>query len=564
MLDLIIRNGRIVDGSGMPGFIGDLGIKDGKIISVGAVSAKAQQTIDATGKVVSPGFIDPHTHFDAQLLWDGQARPAIEHGVTTIIPGNCSLSLAPLKDEHRMKLVGMFNQIEEMPIKAFEEGVEWNWETFDEFLARISKGLTINVAQLVGHSVLRLWVMGQASMERTATPEELTAMQDLLRSCLNAGAIGLSTSFVDSDEKLQPVPSRYADAAELDCLCSVLAEFNRVLQVVHEFYDADLTIARIDQLAELSLKHKITTTFSPLFVNAANDATVTRVMNRVDEQFKRGARVWPQVQTRPIDISFCFEVPSLLFIRLRGWYRIMRFGTHDDIVAAFNDDEKRAQLVKEAEPLSAMWDRLILRQVRSDANQHLVGKTLTEIAGIRGTSTIETMIDLSLEEDLQAHFLAASMGHNDDTTVGQLLGHPRVHIGASDGGAHILSFSTYGDTGYLFSHFVKQCQALSIEEAVKKITSETAGIWGMKNRGLIREGYIADITIFDADTIDRGEEYYTADVPGDGSRYIRDAKGIDTVIIGGEVAYANGEYTNAAVGRTIPDAIVPHGIPAAL
>jgi len=552
MLDLIIRNGTIVDGTGMPGYIGDVGVKDGKIAASGSISEPASRELDAAGKIVSPGFIDPHTHFDAQLLWDGRAKPAIEHGITTIVPGNCSLSLAPLKAEHRMKLVGMFNQIEEMPIKAFEEGVEWNWETFEEFLNRIKKDLTINVAPLVGHSVLRLWVMGDDSMERTANDEELGRMQELLRECLRNGAIGLSTSFVDMDETLQPVPSRYADQKELHALCEVLGEFNRILQIVHEFYDADITLARIDQLAEISLKYKITTTFSPLFVSVAEDDSVNRVMARVDEQFKRGARVWPQVQTRPIDISFCFEVPSLLFIRLPSWYQIMRFSSHDEIKAAFKDEQRRKQLVAEAQSMSPMWDMLVLRQVDSEANQQFVGKTLAEIAATRNTSTIDTMIDLSIEEDLQAHFLASNMGHTDNDVIGGLLANPRVHLGASDGGAHILSFSTYGDTGYLFSQFVRQCKALSIEEAVKKITLDTASIWGMNNRGLLHEGYAADITIFDAEQIDRGEEYYVQDVPGDGSRYVRDSKGIDTVIIGGEIAYRGGEYTESAIGSIIP------------
>ena len=554
MLDLIIRNGTIVDGTGMPGYIGDIGVLDGRIVATGNIRDKAVEEVDATGRVVAPGFIDPHTHFDAQLLWDGRARPAIEHGITTIIPGNCSLSLAPLKAEHRMKLVGMFNQIEEMPIRAFEEGVEWDWETFDEFLTRIRKGLGINVAPLVGHSVLRLWVMGDASMERVATKDEIKSMQSLLRECLDVGAIGLSTSFVDMDETLQPVPSRYADQRELHALCEVLSEKNRILQIVHEFYDADLTVARVDQLAEISLKYKITTTFSPLFVNATDNDSVARVMARVDEQFQRGARVWPQVQTRPIDISFCFEVPSLLFIRLPNWYRVMRFGSRDEIVAAFMDEERRRQMVAEAESMSPLWDLLVLRQVNSDANQPLVGKTLKEIAAMRNTTAIDTMIDLSLEEDLRAHFLAANMGHTDVRVVGDLLANPRVHLGASDGGAHILSFSTYGDTGYLFSQFVRNCKALSLEQAVKKITLDTASIWGMKDRGVIREGYAADITIFDAEQIDRGDEYYTNDVPGDGHRYVRDAVGVDTVIIGGAVAYQNGEYTDSTRGSIVSGA----------
>lgn len=552
MLDLVIRNGRVVDGTGLPLYAADVGIKDGKIVTVGKVIEAAKEEYDAKGQIVAPGFIDPHTHFDAQLLWDGAAKPAIEHGVTTIVPGNCSLSLAPLKAEHRMKLVGMFNQIEEMPHKAFEEGVEWNWETFEEFVSRIQKDLTINVAPLVGHSVLRLWVMGDASMQGPANQAQIDAMKDLLGQCLSAGAIGLSSSFVDMDERLQPVPSRYSDTVELAALCDVLAEHNKILQVVHEFYDTDLTLARVDQLAEISLKHGITTTLSPLFVSEDNAEGAKQIMQRVAAQTARGARVWPQVQTRPIDISFTFAVPSLLFIRLPGWYALMRFSTPEQIMATLQNTEARAKLVGEAQRMNSLWKRLVLRQVQTDANQIYVGKTLEEIAEMRDSDPLNVMIDLSLEESLDAHFLSSDMGHNDDELVASFLTHPNVMIGASDGGAHILSFSTYGDTGYLFSRFVRQCKALGLEQAVKKITSDTASLWGMHNRGFVKSGFAADITIFDDENIGRGPEYYVQDVPGDGYRYVRDAIGVDTVIIGGAVAYnSTTGYTDARKGQVI-------------
>ena len=278
-------------------------------------------------------------------------------------------------------------------------------------------------------------------------------------------------------------------------------------------------------------------------------------MDRVGEQFARGARVWPQVQTRPIDISFSFAVPSLLFIRFPTWYGIMRFGSHEEIVAAFSDPERHKALVAEAAALEALWPRLVLRQVATDANQSLVGKTLGEIAELRQTTPVEAMIDLSLEEDLDAHFLAADMGHNDDDRVSALLKHPRVHIGASDGGAHILSFSTYGDTGYLFSRFVRELDALGLEAAVKKITADTASIWGIPERGQLQPGFVADVTIFDPSTIDRGAEYYVQDVPGDGSRYVRDSIGIDTVIVGGQVAWqAEDGYREVQQGQILPGA----------
>ena len=398
--------------------------------------------------------------------------------------------------------------------------------------------------------------MGEAAIERTANPQEIAEMQKLLRECLDAGAIGLSTSYVDMDETLKPVPSRYANADEVDALARVLSEYGRILQIVPEFYDPDLTIARLDQLAELSIKYAIPTTFSPLFVSADNVDAVERVMARVDEQFARGARVWPQVQTRPIDISFSFAVPSLLFIRLPGWYNVMRFGTQDEIIEAFSNPESRAKLVAEASSQMGLWSFLRLRHVGSEANQQYVGKTLAEIGTMRGVSPLDAMIDLSVEEKLDAHFIAESMGHNQDEKVGGLLKHPRVHIGASDGGAHILSFSTYGDTGYLFGHFVRDQGLLTLEEAVKKITSDTAAIWGIPDRGLLQKGLVADIVVFDPAAIDRGVEVYVQDVPGDGSRYIRDAHGVDTVIVGGGVAWnAEEGYTSDARGAILPPAI---------
>ena len=544
MLDLVIKNGKVVDGSGLPAYIADIGIKNDVIVKVGRVTEDASQVIDASDQVVAPGFIDPHTHFDAQLLWDGAAKPVIEHGVTTIIPGNCSLSLAPLKSEHRMKLVGMFNQIEEMPHKAFAEGVKWNWQTFEEFVERIGRGLDINVAPLVGHSVLRLWVMGDESMKRTASHSETQAMCDLLDECLEAGAIGLSTSFVDMDERLQPVPSRYADTQELDALCAVLSQHNKILQVVHEFYDTDLTLARVDQLAEISLQHGINTTLSPLFVDRNNAGGARQIVARVAEQTARGARVWPQVQTRPIDISFNFSVPSLLFIRLPKWYALMRFNEPEQILASLNDSSVRDALVAEAQGMMPLWNRLVLRQVVSEANQCLVGKTLREIAELRGSDALNVMIDISLEESLDAHFLSGDMGHNEDDLVAPLLKHPNVMVGASDGGAHILSFATYGDTGYLLGHFVRDTAHLGLEAAVKKITADLASLWGLGNRGMLREGFVADITVFDEAVVDRGVEYFVKDVPGDGYRYVRDAHGIHSVVIGGALAYdkVNGYY----------------------
>jgi N-acyl-D-amino-acid deacylase len=554
MFDVVIKNGRIVDGSGLPGWNGSVAIADGRIAAVsGAIAGPARQVIDARGAVIAPGFIDPHTHFDAQLLWDGQARPALEHGVTTIVPGNCSLSLAPLKVADRRQLVGMFRQIEELPDAAFEEGFTWSWESFDGYLDAIRARLGINVAPLVGHSVLRLWVMGAASQQRAANSEEIRQMQNLLRACLDAGAVGLSTSFVDVDEHLQPVPSRWAHVEELEALAAVLGEHGRMLQVVPEFYNTDITIARVDQLADYSLNYGIPTTFSPLFDSVATPNNVTRVLRRVEEQFARGARVWPQVQTRPIDISFCFGLPSLFFGRLPRWFRVMRLRT-DEKLQALRDPDTVAKLLDDAGPDggAAVFGRLRIRSVPG-GDLALVGRLLVDVAGERGITPARCLIELSLEHDLEAHFVAADMGHDVAARVGPMLAHPFVHIGASDGGAHIASFATYGDTGYLFSKFVREAHSLSLEAAVKKITSDTASIWGLNMRGLLRRGYAADVVVFDPNTIARADEVAVHDVPGGGMRYIRGARGVQSVLVNGELAFsAASGYTDARSGEIAP------------
>ena len=392
----------------------------------------------------------------------------------------------------------------------------------------------MNVAPLVGHSVIRLWVMGDAAQKRSANRGEIAAMQDLLRDCLEAGAVGLSTSFVDVDDKMHPVPSRYAYQSELDALAKVLGEYGRMLQVVPEFYATDLTIARIDQLAELSLKYNIPTTFSPLFDSAATPDNVPRTMARVEEQFARGARVWPQVQTRPIDISFSFERPEPVFRPFPELVPGNAAAARRNASPRLRDATTVERMVNEtgADGGRTFMGKLIVRGGEG-APEELVGRTLESIADERGETAAQCLINVSLENDLLVPFLAANVGHQDADRVGPLLAHPLVHVGASDGGAHVTSFSTYGDTGFLFSRYVRETHHLSLEHAIKKITSDTAEIWGLKNRGSLQQGYAADVVVFDAERIDRGDEHAVFDMPGKGMRYVRNSIGVDTVVVNG-------------------------------
>lgn len=556
MLDLVIRNGLIVDGSGLPARRGDVAIQGGRIVSVGGRAGEAHQVIDATDRVVAPGFIDPHTHYDAQLCFDPYAFPAIEHGVTTVVPGNCSLSLAPLREDQRDSFSRMFRLIEEMPEAAFDAGVDWSWgEGFGGWLDSLEGNLALNVAPLVGHSVLRLFVMGPDAQSRAATADETRAMGDVLRTCLAAGAVGLSTSFVDIDENYRPVPSRWAAPEELDALSAVLAEHDAVLQIVHEFYDTELTIARIEQLAELSLRHGITTTLSPLFHSDANQHGVTRVMAAVEDARARGAAVWPQVQTRPIDISFTLEQRSLMLLTMPAWWKVASIRDHAEKVAAVAAG--REALVAEMNSLARRPNGglgaggFVVRDTVHERNKDLIGRNIDDIARERGTTHGDTLVDLALEEDLGTWFIRANIGHNNSPVVGELLAHPYVHVGASDGGAHVGSFSTFGDTGYLFSEFVRGTKSLTLEAAVKKITLDPATIWGLKGRGLLAAGNAADVVIFDAERIGRGPEIASDDFPGEGLRWIRRQEGVETVIVNGEVTWsvADGYLAGARAGQ---------------
>jgi N-acyl-D-aspartate/D-glutamate deacylase len=556
MLDLVIRDGLIVDGSGLPGRRGDVAVVGGRIVSVGGRAGEAHRVIDAAGKVVAPGFIDPHTHYDAQLCFDPYAFPAIEHGITTVVPGNCSLSLAPLRVDQRDSFSRMFRLIEEMPEAAFDAGVDWRWgEGFGGWLDALTGNLALNVAPLVGHSVLRMYVMGPEAQARAATAEEMAAMADLLRVCLDAGAVGLSTSFVDIDESYRPVPSRWAAPEELDALSAVLGERDAILQIVHEFFDTDLTIARIEQLAELSLRHGITTTLSPLFHSDVNHRGVMRVMEAIDSARARGAAVWPQVQTRPIDISFTLDQRSLMLLTMPTWWRVASIRDHADKLAAVAD--QRQALVDEMNSLAMRPNAglgaggFVVRDVVHDRNDDLIGRSIDDIARERGTTHGDTVVDLALDEDLGTWFIRANIGHNNSEVVGELLAHPHVHLGASDGGAHVGSFSTFGDTGYLFSEFVRTTKSLSLESAVKKITLDPAQIWKLRGRGLLAAGNHADVTVFDADTIGRGPEIASDDFPGDGLRWIRRQEGVDTVIVNGEVTWsaADGYVADARAGE---------------
>jgi len=550
--DLAIRNARIVDGTGAPSFKGDVAVSEGTIIAVGKFDGTAAREVDAHGHVLSPGFIDVHTHYDPQLCWDRLATPSLEHGVTTVVVGNCSLSLAPVRANGSRKLIRMFGQIEDIKEPTFDAGVPFKWESFSEYLDFIRPGLGINVGALVGHSALRYYVMGPESQERVATDAEIATMCELLEGAMAAGAIGLSTSYVDIDENLRPVPSRLADMREKMALCKAMAKSGRgTLQTVPYLLDPEQQLRNIEELGELSLGSGVFCTIAPIIYSPAAPDNYKRDLAKLDEQRARGAKVFGQSMPRAFNISIRLSETSFLLYGVPSWNALM----HVDVpkrIAAFGDSAARAKLVRDAErAILLLLYGAIVGEVYSPSNQQYLGRRLSEIAKEQGKSMPEVMLDIAVTDDLRTEFRINEIVHGDPEIVAQILDHPSIHIGASDAGAHVSQFCGAGDTTDLFARFVRQFGKLSLERAVYRLTAEPAEAWGIKNRGRIVVGGAADLTLFDPQTISRGEEVFVSDFPGGGNRYVRHAKGIDKVIVNGKVVIDEGKYTEARAGQII-------------
>src|SRR5579872_3381229 len=549
---LAIRNAQIVDGTGAPSFKGDVAVADGKIIAVGKFDGAAAREIDAKGHVLSPGFIDVHTHYDPQLCWDRLATPSIEHGVTTVVVGNCSLSLAPVHAGGSRKLIKMFGKIEDIKEPTFDAGVPFKWQSFGEYLDFIRPGLGINVGAMVGHSALRFYVMGAASQERVATDAEIAQMCEVLEEAMAAGAIGISTSYVDIDEDLRPVPSRFADMREKVALCKAIAKSGRgALETVPYFIDPEQQFKNIEELAELSLASGIFCTVAPIVYSPAAPDNWKRNLDKLDEVQRRGAKVFGQSMPRSFNINVRLSETSFLLYGVPSWNALMGLPIEERI-AAFADPVARPKLVADAERrFTPLFRAASVGEVYHPANQQYHGRRIIDIAKEEGKSIPAAILDIAVTDDLRTEFQINNAIHADPEIVAQILDHPSIHIGASDAGAHVAQFCGAGDTSDLFERYVRKFGKLSLERAVHRITAEPADAWGMKNRGRIAVGAAADLVQFDKDTIARGDEVFVEDFPGEARRYIRHARGIERVIVNGEVVREADSYTAARAGTIV-------------
>ena len=552
--DLIIRNGFLIDGTGTKGKTADLAVRDGKIIALGDLDGEASQEFDAQGQVVSPGFIDIHTHFDPQLCWDGLATPSIEHGITTVVTGNCSLSLAPIRDRAGAdKIVSMFGVIEDIKKETFDRAVPFTWNSFPEYLDHIRPKLGINVGALIGHSAVRLYVMGAASQERAATQDEIEKMCVIIEEAMAAGALGISSSYVDMDENGHPVPSQYADLNEKIALAKAMAKSGRgIWQIVPYFPDLKRELDNIRELGEISLAAGIPCSLQPV-LSSPTSPKAEEIIEALEVEQKRGAQVFGQVMPRCFDLNMRLSETSMLLFSMPGWKAIMDLPRHDRL-ARFSDPEQRSALVTEMKTAMGMGGALpflTVGKVYSDINQQYCGRSLAEIGQSEGKEIGEVILDLAVADNLDTEFQLKNVINADKASVAELINHPMCHFGASDAGAHITQFCGTGDTTHLLEHYVRETGHMTLERAIHRMTGEVAEDWGLFNTGTLSVGKAADIVVFDPALVSVGQEEFVEDFPGEARRYIRRSSGYAAVFVNGEQVYSSAGYTQARPGRII-------------
>jgi N-acyl-D-aspartate/D-glutamate deacylase len=554
-LSLVIRNARIIDGTGRPGFVGDIGVEGDVIARVGRVGdANGAKVIDAGGQAVAPGFIEIHTHYDPQLCWDRTASPAGEHGVTTVIMGNCGLSLAPVQPGFGARVTKMFNKIEDIDTTFFDAAVPYAWRTFPEYLDFIRPGLGVNVAPVVGHSVLRHYVMGEAAQERAATDAEVESMCEALREAIAAGAFGLSMSFEHlTDENDRPMASAFADLREKVALAKTLVESGRLyLQATLESLNLETKLREYEELGRIALESGACCSALALMDLPNNPQQAEIELAKLCEIHATGARLYAQTMTRPLDFSFRLTKAISLFYLAPVWSGIM--------VKPVEERKRRLADRSLWPDLHAALEgytsgrgigHFRVRSARSETYRPLEGRFLREIGEDWGVTPTEALLRIAADEDFETLFDSTGSVHGDVDAVARLLDHPLVQMGGSDAGAHVVQFAGEGDATFLLKHFVRDHGKLSLERAVQRMTGDLARDFGIARRGVIAVGNYADLVVFDPRTVARGPEVMVRDLPGGGERLIRHAEGVDKVIVNGQLFVDRGAYTEARCGRIV-------------
>ena len=555
--DLLIKGGRIVDGSGMPSYVGDVAVQAGRIIEVGRVNGAAQRVVSAGGLAVAPGFIDFHTHLDAQLLWDPIATSSCWHGITTVIPGNCGLTLAPSRPQDRESILDSFVRVEAMPLKVLRDAVNWEWQSFPEYLNRLNGRLGVNVASLLGHCALRQYVMGEEACERAATADEIGRMKGILRESVLAGAIGFSTNRnpVHMRTDGRPIASRLAGDEELLELAGVLGELNRgsiqiSIGTLGIAVPAEKGVALFNRLAAVG---------RPVIWQAIahrwdEPDQWRQLLDLAQQSLATGVPSFPLCNARLFNNRFNLK-NAQVFDDLPTWKQIL-FTPIDQRKEIFRDPEARQKLRYEAvenhfrSRFSRRWDLVYMIKAVAAKNKPLEGKSVSEIAKMQGKDVIDAFLDLSLEENLETLFQTSS-NNGDENAVAEILRSPFTLVGQSDAGAHLIYDAGYGYATRFLGHWIRGRKVMSLEEGVRKLTFMVASIFGLHDRGLIRPGLAADLVLFDPQTIGDCEPEMANDLPGGEKRLVQKAVGVKMTVVNGEVLTEDGRHTGVLPGRVL-------------
>jgi N-acyl-D-aspartate/D-glutamate deacylase len=568
MLDLIIRGATVVDGTGAAGRTGDVGVRDGRIVALagaGEVDEAAARTLDATGLVVCPGFVDPHTHYDAQLFWDPLASPSNVHGVTSIVAGNCGFTLAPLHAEDADYLRRMMARVEGMPLAALQTGVDWGWESFGEYLDRLDGRIGLNAGFMVGHCALRRYVMGADAIGHEATRDQLDRMVAVLHDSIDAGGLGLSTtlSSTHSDGDGQPVASRHAGRDELLALCAAVGEHEGTfLEGAFEGGLDRFSDDEIDLVAAMSAAAGRAINWNVLTVDSAVPERVPRQLAAADRAAQTGGRVVALTMPVLVPMNMSFGTFCALWL-MPGWGDILRLPP-DEKRAALADPAVRRGMEERSHSEAAGvfrrlagWDRYVIGDTYSATNEGLTGRVVGDVAAERGRDPFDTLVDIVAADDFRT-VLWPMPTDNDDASWAmrrEVWDDPRVMLGGSDAGAHLDRMCGSSYTTRLLADSLRGRQLVPVERAVQLLSQAPAAEFGLAGRGTIAEGNHADLVVFDPATVGAEHARLVEDLPGGAARLTAGSEGVVRVVVGGVTTVEDGRATGATPGRVLRSGI---------
>jgi N-acyl-D-aspartate/D-glutamate deacylase len=560
-LDLCIRGANVVDGTGAPMRRTDVGIQDGRIVALDENSGAATETIDADGLVLAPGFVDPHTHYDAQLCWDATASPSNLHGVTTVIGGNCGFSIAPLGPDDADYIRRMMSVVEGMPLAALETGIDWSWSSFGQWLDRLDGETAVNAAFLVGHCALRRAVMGEEAVGNEASDEQVRKMQTLLRESLAAGAIGLSTSrsFTHRDGNGDPVPSRAASEQELLALCRVVREQDGTsLEFITDGCLQGFSDGEIDLMARMSLEAERPLNWNVFTIDSTEPERFENQLRASEIAAERGARVVALTMPTLVGMTMCFRTYSPIH-QLPGWADVLGLPVPERMAALRKPEVRKKLLEGSRSPEAGVFLRVAdfsnfrIGETFSRENEALGGRLVKEIAAERGTDDFDTLVDIVLTDELRTVLWPQPPDDDDGSwrLRHRAWNHEHTLLGGSDAGAHLDRMCGAPYTTQFLADCIRGRKLLSLEAAVQALSDTPAKLFGLRQRGRIAVGYHADLVLFDPGTVGSKSIVTRNDLPGGSARLFAESTGVKRVFVNGRPIVVDGEATDERPGRLL-------------